>query len=142
MHALWSLIGGRAITPAFASRLLTQHDAQVRAWGVRAIGNLHASHQDLANQCAALANDSEPVVQMQVAIAAAKLEPIDPLPVWITILATCGDDPLLPHIVWQNIHPRLPEDAERLLELVEAVDLEKAPGLAAMLPKVAEKLQD
>ena len=41
---------------------------------------------------------------------------------------------LIPHIVWQNLHPRLPADAERLLSLVESYNIETSPGLARCCP--------
>ncbi len=142
LHALWALLGGKVLSAEFALKLLMQEDTQVRAWGVRSAATLHSDHQGLADRCAELASDPQVEVQLQVAIAAGKFEHIDPLKTWLTVLSACGDDPLIPHIVWQNLHPRLPQQAERLLELVESIDLEKAPGLAAMLPKVAEKLQE
>ncbi len=142
LHAIASLLGGKALTTEFASKLLADADNSVRAWGVRAVGDLHADHQTLAQQCAALASDPSPDVLLQLAIACGKLKHIDPLQTWVTILAGCGDDPLLPHIVWQNLHARLPAESGRLLALVESVDLEKAPGLADMLSHVAEKLQE
>ncbi len=142
MHAVWALLGAKAISVELAEQLLSQSSPALRAWGVKAIGNLHPQHAGLAARCAALAADPAPDVQLQVAIAAGKLQHVDPLQVWVDVLKHGGNDPLLPHIVWQNLHPRLPAEAERLLTMVEQVDLEQAPGLAAMLPKVAEKLQD
>ncbi len=142
MHALWSLYGGKVITPEFARQLLASQDASLRGWGVRATASLMPQDEQLAQICVELAKDTSPDVQLQVAIAAGKLQDIDALATWITILANCGDDSLIPHIVWQNLHPRLPEEAPRLLEMLESVDLEKSPGLAEMLPHVAEKLQD
>src|SRR5690606_13349945 len=116
-------------------------DASIRSWGVRAVGKLLPANAELAAVCAKLAKDASPDVQLQVAIAATKLQLIDRLQCWVDILATSGDDPLLPNIVWQNLHPSLPAASDRLLELVADVDLEQAPGLAAMLTHVAEKLQ-
>ncbi|MCA9131499.1 MAG: hypothetical protein KDA45_00020 [Planctomycetales bacterium] len=141
LHALWSLLGGRAITAEFAEQLLACEHSAIRAWGVRSVGNLLPEHEGLAHQCAALASDDSPDVQLQLAIACGKLQHIDRLQTWVNILAHCGDDPLLPHIVWQNLHPRLPAESGELLALVEQVDLEQAPGLAALLSKAAEKLQ-
>lgn len=141
MHALWSLVGGKAVSVELATKLLADSDASIRSWGVRAVGNLLPENAELAATCANLAKDASPDVQLQVAIAAAKLQHIDRLQCWVNILATCGDDPLLPNIVWQNLHPSLPDASDRLLELVAEVDLEQAPGLAAMLSHVAEKLQ-
>lgn len=142
LHALWALIGGQVVSTEFANQLLSDSDASIRAWGVRAIGNLHADQPELAKRCAELATDDAPDVQLQVAIAAGKFQHGDPLPIWLDVLTHCRDDPLIPHIVWQNLHPHLPKRSAELLNLVEAIDLEQAPGLAAMLPKVAEKLQD
>ncbi len=141
MHALWSLVGGKAVSIELATKLLADSDATIRGWGVRAVGNLLPENAELAAACAKLAKDASPDVQLQVAIAAAKLQHIDRLQCWVNILATCGDDPLLPNIVWQNLHPSLPDASDRLLELVADVDLEQAPGLAAILSHVAEKLQ-
>ena len=141
MHALWSLVAGKALSVEMAAKLLADSDASIRSWGARAIGNLLPDNAQLAAACAALAKDPSPDVQLQVAIAAAKLQHIDRLQCWVNILATCGDDPLLPNIVWQNLHPSLPQSSDRLLELVAEVDLQQAPGLAAMLSHVAEKLQ-
>ncbi len=142
LHALWSLVGGKAVSSQFAGKLLDSPNSSIRAWGVRAVGNLLPADRGLAEVCRSLAKDDSADVQLQVAIAAAKLEHVDALATWVDILATCGDDPLLPHIVWQNLHPRLPADSAKLLAMVESIELDKAPGLAAMLPKVAEKLQD
>jgi putative membrane-bound dehydrogenase-like protein len=142
MHALWSLIGGKAVSAEFAADLLQCKDDSIRAWGVRTVGDLWPMHQALSQQCAALAADASPDVQLQVAIAAGKLEHIDRMKTWVDVLCNCGEDPLIPHIVWQNLNPLLPAKSDALLAMVEQVDLEQAPGLAAMLSHVAEKLQD
>ena len=76
---------------------------------------------------------------MQVAIAAGKVKHLDRLAVWVRVLESAGNDPLIPHIVWENLHPELPAQTERLLSLVETIDLEKASGLAALLTRAAEK---
>ncbi len=142
MHSLWALIGAQAVSAEFANKLIQEKDGIVRAWGVRATGSLLADSEALAKQVANLAKDDSRDVQLQVAIAAKKLKHVDAIQVWLDVLSSCGDDPLIPHIVWQNLHPQLPADSERLLTMVESIDIEKAPGLAAMLPRVAEKLQD
>lgn len=142
MHAIWALMSGQAVSPEFANKLLQQKDDVVRAWGVRATGSLLSDSEPLAKQVSELVKDPSRDVQLQVAIAAKKLKHVDALKVWLDVLANCGEDPLIPHIVWQNLHPQLPADAERLLSLVESYNIETSPGLAAMLPRVAEKLQD
>jgi putative membrane-bound dehydrogenase-like protein len=142
MHSLWALVGGQAVTSDFAGRLLVCEDEVVRAWGVRCVGSQFADNEAMATKVASLAKDSSRDVQLQVAIAVGKFKKIDALQTWVDVLANCGDDPLIPHIVWQNLHPKLPAESDRLLGLVEKVNIDQAPGLAAMLPRVAEKIQD
>jgi putative membrane-bound dehydrogenase-like protein len=142
LHAIWSLLAGEALTKQLVAQLLADEDAVVRAWGVRAAGNRFSDQTKVGQQLADLADDSDPRVQLQVAIAMGKFASLDPLPVWMRILETCGNDQLLPHIVWQNLHPHLPAKSAELMQLVEGTDIGSAPGVAAMLPKVAEKLQD
>ncbi len=136
MHSLWALVGGQAVSPEFANKLLQEKDNTVRAWGVRATGSLLADNEALAKQVSDLAKDASRDVQLQVAIAAKKLKHVDAIKVWLDVLSSCGDDPLIPHIVWQNLHPQLPADSERLLTMVETINIETAPGLAALLPEL------
>lgn len=142
LPALWSLLAGKALSPEFAAKLLQDPNSSIRAWGVRSVGNLFPDRASLTTQCGNLAGDPSLDVQLQVAIAAAKFTHGDPLETWLEILQHCGEDTLIPRIVWQNLHPYLPKRSADLLTRVEAIDLANAPGLAAMLPKVAEKLQD
>jgi putative membrane-bound dehydrogenase-like protein len=141
MHALWTLISGQALTADFAQQLLEHSHPTVRAWAVRGAAKLHPQSRSLAEKVSAMAADEALDVKLQVAIAARKMEHVDRLPVWVNVLASSGGDTLIPRIVWQNLHPELPAAADRLLELVEDVDLEQAPGLAELLTHVAEKVQ-
>ena len=142
MHALWSLISANKLRPDFAMKLLEHADPQVRAWGVRGIGSLLSEQESLTKKIVSLTKDSHPDVLLQVAIAAKKLKGIDPIPVWVELLANCGNDVLIPHIVWQNLHPMLPEKSDQLLQLIEKTKSADAVAVSAILPRVAEKLQD
>ncbi len=77
MHALWSLIGAGPLDAEFHLKLLKDADPTIRAWAVRALGNQAkvAGKVDPAieRQLAALGGDSSPDVQLQIAIAAAKI---------------------------------------------------------------------
>ena len=53
-----------------------------------------------------LARDPYLEVKLQVAIAARKSPDVDPVPVLVDVLLN-SVDPLIPHIVWQNLHPLL-----------------------------------
>lgn len=139
LHAIQALVSGRALTAETALKWCGHKNATVRAWAVRAGAQLFPESKQLAEKVTQLAADESPDVLLQVAIAAGKLQHIDRLPVWVNVLAHSGDDPLIPHIVWQNLHPELPAKAEQLLALVEKVDLDKASGLVELLARVAEK---
>src|SRR5262249_44535451 len=87
-----------------------------------------------------LARDRSPEVQLQVAIAAKKIKGSDTIHVLVDVLAHCGDDQLIPQIVWQNLHPLLESQYNHFLEEIAQVDLSKASTVRLVLPRVAEKL--
>jgi len=140
MVALWSLIGAGSLDPAFHERLLSHTDAGYRAWGVRAAGNIGKVEATIRAKVLRLAHDSSPDVLLQVAIAARKIEGADPISTLLEVLAACGEDKLIPAIVWQNLHPLLEENADRFLHIVAEKDLSKAPRLAQMMPRVVERI--
>lgn len=88
----------------------------------------------------ALADDAEPDVKLQVAIAARKIDGLAPLPLLVKILATSGEDKLIPHIVWQNLHPLLDSQSGDFMTLVKQYDLKQSPNLAKIIPRVIEKI--
>jgi putative membrane-bound dehydrogenase-like protein len=143
LQALWCLMGYR-IFPDDAASLLVHEDATMRAWGIHALMYAVEIHPDLRPKLTpkilALAKDPSPIVQLQVAIAARNLKSVDPLPVFLEVLTHCGDDKLIPHIVWQNLHPLLEKDGDRFLTLAGKVDLAKSPGLAKVLPRAIDRI--
>jgi putative membrane-bound dehydrogenase-like protein len=140
MHALWSLIGYGPLDKEFNSRLLGHKDPGFRAWGVRAAGNSGKVDGAIRDQVASLAKDSSADVKLQVAIAARKIDGFDPIPLLVEVLAGCGDDKLIPAIVWQNLHPLLEDRSEQFIRLVEKSDIKGTPALGAILPRVIERM--
>jgi hypothetical protein len=140
MHALWALVGTQRLDTDFHAKLLDHDDPALRAWGVRAAGNFGVVDQSLQDKIVSLATDRSPDVQLQVAIAACKIEGIERLPVLVEVLAHCRDDKLIPHIVWQNLHPLLGEHAVPFLALVKKYDLKATPSLANLMPRVTERI--
>ncbi len=53
------------------------------------------------------------------------------------MLAAAGDDPILPQIVWQNVHPLLQTDSQRFLALVKERGVKLSPEFTR---KVAERV--
>jgi hypothetical protein len=138
MHAIWSLLGQGALDADFHKKLLDSPDASLRAWGVRAAGNFSAIEGGLREKIVAMSADESADVLLQVAIAAGKIEGLDPLPIWVEVLANSGDDELIPHIVWQNLYPTLAERAKEFLALVKTQDLQTSPNLKKIMPRVTE----
>jgi hypothetical protein len=107
LAALWALIGGGSLEPDFHLALLHHSDPAFRAWGARAAGEFRRVAPAVRDRIVALAQDPAPDVRLQVAIAAGKIEGLDPLPVLIEVASHSSEDPLIPAIVWQNLLPLL-----------------------------------
>jgi putative heme-binding domain-containing protein len=118
LHALWTLIGSGKLETSFHLNVLLHSDATFRAWGVRAAGNFNDVPSTIREKVAALARDSSPDVQLQVAIGSRKIKDFDALPVLAEALAYCGHDKIIPSIAWNNLHPLLETDAARFVSLV------------------------
>jgi putative membrane-bound dehydrogenase-like protein len=116
MHGLWALIGTGPLGPDFHAELLTRPDPGFRAWGVRAAGNMGRVEPAILEKVLSRAGDPSHDVKLQVAIAARKLQGVDPFPVLIAVQASSSHDALIPQIVWQNLHPSL-EDRQADLAL-------------------------
>ncbi|QDV37350.1 PVC-type heme-binding CxxCH protein [Tautonia plasticadhaerens] len=140
LHGLWALIGTGHLEPGFHARLLAHADPAYRAWGVRAAGDFGEVEPTIREAVTSLATDASPDVQLQVAIAARKVSGLDPLPVLVEVLASCGEDRMITSIAWPNLHPLLPEEGDRFVRLIEEIDLDSAPGLAKLLPNVIDRL--
>ncbi|HZZ73633.1 MAG TPA: PVC-type heme-binding CxxCH protein [Pirellulales bacterium] len=140
MHALWALVGTGSLDPAFHLQLLSQDDPTFRAWGVRAAGNFHHVDARLVKKIAELGEDKSPDVLLQVAIAANKVAGLEPLPLLVNVLVHCGNDELIPHIVWQNLNPLLEKNSSEFIKLAGQHDLKQTPGLAKIMPHVTERI--
>lgn len=160
LHALWALAGtgatgGGALNAEICERLTHRAEPALRAWSVRLAGNLaaagEASHRlpdELKSRIAALAKDESPDVRLQVAIAARKCFAAEPgdaavradVDVLLDVLSTSGDDPLLPAIVWQNLHPLLVERHQASLAALLHRAEQGSHGLAPVLPRVLHLL--
>src|SRR5438093_190336 len=120
LHALWALIGGGPMEASFHQRLLADDDATVRAWAVRAAGNIGNVTALIRERVTTLGHDTSHDGQLQVAIASRKIAGCDALPVLVDVLANCGQDKLIPAIVWQNLHSLLETESARFASLLGA----------------------
>jgi putative membrane-bound dehydrogenase-like protein len=140
MHALWALTGTGTLEESFHARLLDHPDSGYRAWGVRAAGNQGRVSSLISTKVAERACDRARDVQLQVAIAARKVENLDPVCVLVDVLSACGEDRLIPSIVWPNLHPLLLAEGDRFTRLIAGIDLNTAPALARLLPQVVDRV--
>ncbi len=145
MHALWTLIGSGPLETSFHLTLLKQADPTFRAWGVRAAGNQVRAKAPLDDSvrgaAVALSSDPSPDVRLQVAIATRRLSSDDQAAHHLLeILTKSGDDRLIPHIVWQNLH-RLPEERFGLIvERINTLGVGPKGVMAALLPRLIDRL--
>jgi HEAT repeat protein len=140
LHAAWALMSGESHDLGFHLQILRHKDPTFRAWGLRSIGNLRVINEGALDAIKAMAKDSSPDVKLQLAIAARKIEGLDPLPILVEVLASAGDDTLIPHIVWQNLHPLLETRSAEFLAEVKKYDLKATPSLAKIMPRVTERI--
>lgn len=145
LHALWARVGGGQLGAEFIAALAGSDDSTFRAWAVRAVGNARKADAATRERVLALAADPSPDVRLQVAIAVGKLAAgespaIDPLPVWLAILATAGDDPLLARVVWANLQPRLGHDGPRFVEALGRRRLGDSPAWREVVPRALDRM--
>jgi putative heme-binding domain-containing protein len=149
VRALWVLIGSGRLDAELHHQLLTgRTDPALQAWAVRAAGDMGRvdarALQSIARETASLA----PEVLLQVAIAAPKLDwapamstvKANAFLMLMAVLRNAGNDPLIPRIVWQNLHPMLQEHARDFVRIIRETDLKRSPGVAAILPRAMEKI--
>jgi putative heme-binding domain-containing protein len=139
MHGLWALVGMGMLEPGFHSKLLAHSDPTFRAWGVRAAGNMRRVDSRIRDDVIKLSRDPSPDVRLQVAIASKKIEGVDPLTVSLDVLRFGHGDPLIPHIVWQNLQPIVEDRQDELARWLEPFR-GKEIGFSPLVPHVIERL--
>ncbi len=147
LEALWTLLSSdhidaehHRLNDGVYKQILDHEDPTFRAWGVRGLGNGPKVSDELKAKLVALADDPSPDVRLQVAIASRKIEGLDALPILVKVLASAGDDKLIPHIVWQNLHPLLATRSDDFLAEVKKYDLKSTPSLAKIMPRAVERI--
>lgn len=138
--ALWITLSANAANDETLAKLLQHPDATFRAWTVRGIGNHGKASDAIRAKLVEATKDASPDVLLQVAIASGKVEGLDALDLLVKVLANCGDDKLIPHIVWQNLHPRLEKNTPRFIELVSKSEVAKSLGFAKLMPRAVDRI--
>src|SRR6202012_2871606 len=60
--------------------------------------------------------------------------------VLLRVLENSPGDHLIPHVVWQNLHPLLEDQSDDFLKALAKIDLEKAPAVVEMMPRIIDRL--
>ena len=113
MHALWALVGsGRSSRRFIAAAGPCRSVPRLGRPGGRQFRG--KCSREIVPSIRALAADPSPDVRLQVAIAAGQADRTSIAAVLTRSPATVSDDdPLIPHIVWQNLHPIVEDHARR-----------------------------
>src|SRR5262249_12652954 len=69
-----------------------------------------------------------------------KINGIDAVPLLSQVLSTCGEDKVIPNIVWQNLHPLLEDKGDQLLSVVQKADARSSANLALIMPRVIDRI--
>ncbi len=140
--AAWSLIARGPLDPAFHAAILADPEPALRSWGVRAAGDTRRLGDKLGATVAGLAADPAPEVALQAAIASRKLGANDPVPMLLGALRSHGSDPVVAHVVWQNLLPLLAEPADRikLIASISPTDEGTLRWIDPILPRLIERL--
>jgi len=139
------LISSNPLSPETLMLLKTNGNDFYKSWAVRAAGDQKSLSDDTAEQIFELRNDPSPQVRLQVAIAAAKQDSIPTIPTLVAVLAQAGNDPLVPRIVWQNLHPLLETQTAEFVAEIQKPGFSEKPGfypqpIIDLLPRVADRI--
>jgi putative membrane-bound dehydrogenase-like protein len=146
LHALYALAGMDGQAQRLPAILKTHPEATFRAWGVR-IQFSDAAVREAADKAIAGADwskapvDPFPEVRLQIVIGLAKLKASQPvIEGLLTQLANSPDDKLIPHIVWQNLHPRLEDHGAELIEILQTKNYLRAKPVAELMPRIIDRI--
>jgi putative membrane-bound dehydrogenase-like protein len=140
MQALWTRISCGPLEPALQEKLLVHKDPGFRAWAVRAAGNEGKVDDAVRAKILSMVRDPSREVQVQWAIAVRKIDGAKAIPELMLMLDYCGDDKLIPHIVWQNLHPLLEDHADEFVRALKEMNLANSPNVAQITPRAFERI--
>lgn len=137
----WGALGGaNQLSHELLLTLMKNGMPVARAWAVRSAGDLNELPKSIADVVLELRNDPSPQVRLQVAIAAAKQESIPTIPTLVAVLAQASDDPLVPRIVWQNLHPLLETQTAEFVAEIDRLDSPMPTTVFDLLPRAADRI--
>lgn len=152
MHALWTLLSSQQNAPFdFYLDLLRRGDASIASWAIRAVGNLDLNRffnmRDISSIAISGADGlspalASPEVLLQAAITSGKYkEDESQITILLSILSRCGNDKLIPRVVWANLHPLIERRPNFFLSQLGNWPRGQLPApIAALLPRISERI--
>lgn len=138
--ALWALIAMERVDPAWHHYLLRHPEPTYRAWGVRVAAEAGTASTETWRMIRKLADDGSPDVRLQVAIASSRLDHPEAWSLALDVADHPDDDPLIPQITWQNLHPRVADHGEAAVTRLTDLPLDERPVARAVTTRLAEML--
>ena len=153
MHALFALVGSGSLDDSFHASLAYSDSSSIRAWGVRAAGNMGVLGKLTRTSFFREAQDTSAEVRIQFAIAAKKIAVANAQPalnnsvarttvamLWRVLHNSPDADPLLPQIVWRNLEPFFEDEPDLFLAQLGNFKFEGNASWAAILPRAFERI--
>jgi putative membrane-bound dehydrogenase-like protein len=140
MHGLFALVGSGPLRSEFHVKLFEHSDPTIRAWAVRAAGNMKTVAPEVSRMVRASVSDKSPGVSIQAAIAARKVDGLEPSKVLLDVLNAGSNDPLIPQIVWRALAPMLDGGGGALSEAIAELDASKSPGVRSVIARSLDRL--
>ncbi len=126
-EALWTLMGMNRIDEDFQNQLLEHANPGYRAWGVHAAAERGRVSEAVFSSIQGLARDENPDVRLQVAIASSRIPHPRAFDLLLGVMEKGEEDPLIPHIVWENLHHHLQGHETLLVNWMGQTDLSTLP---------------
>jgi putative membrane-bound dehydrogenase-like protein len=82
-----------------------------------------------------------PAVGLQFVIGLSKLGYVEGIfESWLYMLAVLGNDPIIPRVIWQNMHPHLEQHADDFIAALNNAPFLKHKPVADLMPRVVDRL--
>ncbi len=146
LRALWTLAGvDDGVSEALIAGLVQDDDPLLRSWGIRLATNVVVDptrRAEFARKALGHSSPADPTVVRQAAIAFGTIDDPSMIEPLLECLGMSPEDPLVQHIVWQNLLPLLNGHSGEFLQIVKGYDLKANPHIAKLMPRVTEVILD
>ena len=124
----------------FFRRLLADSDDGFRTWDLASVSNAGGLLRYWNTQPNLKGQYTRDLLLQKAILAGVETDSLHIVSELVDILAKCGDDKLIPHIVWQNLHPLLETQAPWFVEMLHGYNVAKAPAVGAIIPRAMERM--